>query len=517
MSNLGFNGLYGLLNKRIDVVCERAFLPDAEDLPEYIRTNTPIFSIESKTPLDRFHILAFSLSFENDYINILRILQISNIPFYSKQRNKYHPLLIAGGACMFFNPEPVALFFDIIFIGEADESINEFIDIAINTINIEAIPNRLEPRKDLKEKIKEASLKIEGLYIPEFYHIYYDQSGLISKRINIKGAPEKISKRFIKNIDISPLRYSISTPQTEFASMALVELMRGCPWKCRFCVVGYSFNPVRAKKLHEAEAEIKDLKLVHDRIGLIGPSLSNYPGIEKILSIEGVQFSITSLRATYDSLKIIENIKNHKSISLAPEAATDRLRKVINKKITEEEILEISKTILDAGFENLRLYFMIGLPTEKEEDIVAIVNISKKIRSLSEKGTIVLSISTFVPKPHTPFQWHPMEPLESLKGKLKFLKRSLNNNKNIKVFHDLPKHAQLQGILSLGDRRISELLTNAINTENWQKAAVISNTNLSFYLFRQKSYDEIMPWDFIDSGISKKTLWEQYLEALSLT
>lgn len=507
MSNLGFNGLYGLLNKRSDVVCERAFLPDEEDLGEYIRTKTSIFSLESKIPIERFQILAFSISFENDYINILRILQISNIPFSANERNKYHPLLIAGGACMFFNPEPVADIFDVIFIGEAEESLGEFID-SINNIG--------EFKDSHHEKIKTMALNIEGLYVPDYYEIKYNQNGLIKERNAKEGAPPSISRRYIKDLDQSPLSHTVLSPETEFSNMSLIEVMRGCHWNCRFCVVGHTFNPLRRKSITKINAEIENKSQFSERLGLIGPSLSDYPHIENILEIDNVHFSITSLRATTRSVGIIKKMKNHKSISIAPEAATERLRNVINKKITESDILETSKLLLDLGIENLRLYFMIGLPTENADDISGIVNLSKKIRSLSDRGNIILSISTFVPKPFTPFQWHYMDSVESLKNKLKYIKKSLNNIKNIRVFHDLPKYAHLQGLLSLGDRRVTAVLRAMVKMDNWQKAAQIANINIDFYIFRQKTFDEILPWDFIDNRMPKKALWEEYKEAINL-
>ncbi len=514
MSNLGFNGIYGFLNKRNDVVCERAFLPSDDDIQEHIRTKTPIFSLESKTPIERFQIIAFSLSFENDYPNILKILNISNIPFSSSERNKYHPLLIAGGACMFFNPEPVANIFDIIFIGEVEESLNEFIDSISNSVTNE-VNNSILIQDDIKKRIKKTALDIKGVYVPDFYEIKYAQNGLIAERISRDNAPASVLKRYIKDIDQSQFSHTIVTSETEFSDMSLVEIMRGCPWNCRFCVVGHAFNPPRRKSIHIVREEIEKSLKLSDRVGLIGPSLSDYPQIEDITNINDVHFSITSLRATTKSAAIINTIKNHKSISIAPEAATERLRNVINKKVTETDILETAELMLNSGIEHLRLYFMIGLPTEDADDIAAIIKLAERIRSLSNKGTVVLSISTFVPKPFTPFQWHHMEPLESLKHKLQFIKKSLSNIKNLKVFHDLPKYAYLQGLLAIGDRRITEVLKMMLIINNWQKAALMADINIDFYLFRKKDYDELLPWDFIDHGISKKALWDEYMKAIS--
>lgn len=507
MSNLGFQGIYGLLNKRDDVVCERAFLPDERDIEEYIRTETPVFSIESKRPLNRFDIVAFSISFENDYPNILKILDIAKIPFSSSERNEYHPLLIAGGVCCFFNPEPVAPVFDIIFVGEAEESLDEFLDMYKRS--------RVKGQGS-RDELKKYSLNIEGLYVPEFYQIDYKSDGTISKRIPLNNAPEKIKRRYIKDLSLSPVTTSIITPEAEFSEMYLVEAMRGCPWKCRFCLVGNIYNPTRKKDLETITVEIERAKEITPKIGLIGPSLTDYAHIKDVLCIEGVDFSITSLRASEKSAELVELLKGHKSVSIAPEAGTERMRRVVNKKITENDILGTSKLILNTGIENLRLYFIIGLPTETEEDVSGIVEIVKKVRRISSRGNIILSISTFVPKPFTPFQWHIMEPLDSVKGKLKFIKKALRDERGVRVFHDVPKYAHMQGLFSMGGRRIFRVLKEMVKTDDYRSACSHAGVDMDFYIFREKNFDEILPWDFIDAGISKEKLWSEYLEAMNV-
>lgn len=499
MSNLGFQGIYGFLNSMNDIVCERAFLPDDGDIDEYIRTNTELFSMESKRPLIRFDIIAFSVSFENDYPNIVKILQLSHIPLRSAERGSRHPIIIMGGACAFFNPEPVADFFDICFIGEADEMLPEF----------------LEAYKSSEDKytlLKKAT-SVQGLYVPAFYSLTYYE-GKISARSASEGAPEKIKRRCIGDMSKSRITTSIITPEIEFSGMYLIEAMRGCPWNCRFCVASKIYSPPRMKDLREIEDEINRAKTRAKRIGLISPSLSDYPHIKEILSVNDVDFSITSLRASAKSSELIELLKGRKSISIAPEAGTERLRKVINKRITEEDILNISKRLFDSGVETLRLYFMVGLPTEKSEDVDGIVNIVKKIRDLSSKCNITLSVSTFVPKPFTPFQWHSMEFPHEVKERLKIVKKGLLNMKNIKVFHDVPKYAYMQGLFSLGDRRVSGAVEEISKASDWTKAADRAGIKRDFYIFRKKEFDEILPWDFIDMGIPKESLWEEYQTAL---
>ncbi len=500
MSNLGFQGIYGLFNNMKDVVCERAFIPKDNDLDEYIRTDTELFSMESKRPLNRFDIIAFSVSFENDYPNIVRILELSRLPLKSTDRTSHHPLVIMGGVCAFYNPEPVADFFDICFIGEADDMLSEFLDV-------------YRTSEDKSEVLK-GSLSIPGLYVPGFYRITYDTDGRISGRDFLENAPEVIKRRFLKDISGTNVSTSIITPETEFSEMYLVEAMRGCPWNCRFCVAGKIYNPPRRKELKTIEKEIETALSITKRVGLIGPSLSDYPYIKDVLRIPDVDFSITSLRASSKSAELVSFIKDHKSVSIAPEAGTERLRKVINKKITEEDILYTSELLFSSGIENLRLYFMAGLPTETREDISGIVNLAKKIRGLSKTGSLTLSISTFVPKPFTPFQWHPMEALPEVKERLKMIKKGLQTVKGIKVFHDVPKYAYMQGLFSMGDRRVSNIVGNMREISEWMRAVEVSGLNKDFYIFRKKDLNETLPWDFIDMGIEKEALWNEYQEAL---
>ncbi|MBI3378995.1 MAG: radical SAM protein [Nitrospirae bacterium] len=499
MSNLGFQGIYTLLNDRNDTLCERAFLPDEDDIDEYVRTDTKPFALESKRPLNNFDILAFSVSFENDYPNILKILELANIPLRASDRNNTHPLLIIGGVCAFFNPEPLADFFDVCFVGEAEEMLSEFIDTY----------KKSETRQELYGK----AAAIEGVYVPGFYNIRYNNG--IHSREKIDGAPEKIKKRFIEDISAHRFRQSIVTPETEFSDMYLIEAMRGCPWKCRFCVAGHIYSPARKKELPARKKEIDNALNITERVGLIGPSLIDYPYISEVLKTEGVDFSITSLRASKKSAELVGLLKKHKSVSIAPEAGTERLRRVINKKITEDDIIETSRLIFSEGMEKLRLYFMVGLPTENDDDIKGIVSLVKKIRDISKKGNIVLTLSTFVPKPFTPFQWHGMEKIEIVKKRLKAIKSSLLPIRGIKVFHDVPRYAYMQCFFSMGDRRISKPLEAMLRMHDWKKACIGSGIDPDFYVMRNKDFPEKLPWDFIDSGISKERLWDEYRKALS--
>ncbi|MGD0283812.1 MAG: radical SAM protein [Dissulfurispiraceae bacterium] len=509
MANLGFQGIYGLLNKRDDVVCERAFLPDEQDMALHIRTGTPLFSLESKRSVTAFDIAAFSIPFEIDYPNILRILDCAKIPFLSVRRDRFHPLLIAGGVCPSFNPEPIAPVFDLMFIGDGEESLDEFLEkykTAMNTAGG-------------KEAVKRASVSIEGVYVPDYYTVQYNNDGTLAGRTPLHGATATIRRRCLGELSSASVTTSIISSESEFSNMYLIEAMRGCPWSCRFCLVGHLYRPVRKKEISVVKDEIGRAGQLQGegrlKIGLIGPSLTDYAYAKEVLGIRGVDFSITSLRAGAKSAELVELLKRHKSISIAPEAGTERMRTVINKKISENDILETSARVLEAGVDTLRLYFMIGLPTETEEDISGIVALTRKIRQTSKKGMLVLSVSTFVPKPLTPFQWHGMEPLSAVKEKLKFIKKELRDEGSIKVFHDVPKYAHLQGLFARGDRRVFKVIEAMTKTEDMKKACSEAGIDMAFYVFRKRDFQEILPWDFIEADIPKERLWGEYSEALS--
>ena len=506
MANLGFQGVYGLLNAREDVVCERAFLPDEEDLALHKKTGTPLFSLESKRPVATFDIAAFSIPFENDYPNILRILDSAKIPFLSSRRDRFHPLLIAGGVCPSFNPEPVAPVFDVMFIGDAEESLNEFLEkykAAMHTGQV-------------KEAAKKTALTIEGVYVPDYYAVQYHNDGTLAERIPLHDAPATVIRRYFGGLSSASVTTAIVSAESEFSNMYLIEAMRGCPWSCRFCLVGHMYRPLRKKEITAIKDEIARAKQYTGKIGLIGPSLTDYAHIKEVLGVRGVDFSITSLRTCAKSVELVELLKGHKSISIAPETGTERMRKVIDKKVSENDILDTSARILETGVDNLRLYFMIGLPTETQEDVSGIVDLVRKIRRTSKRGTLVLSISTFVPKPLTPFQWHVMEPLGAVKEKLKFIKKALRDEGNVKIFHDVPKYAYLQGFFARGDRRIFRVIEAMSKTDDMKKACSETGIDMDFYLFRRRDFREILPWDFIKSDTMKERLWEEYASALSL-
>ena len=500
MSSLGFQGIYGFLNSMRDVVCERVFLPDEEDLEEYARTSTRLFALESKRTLDRFDILAFSVSFENDYPNVVKILNMANIPAKSLDRGESGPLVIMGGVCAFYNPEPLAEFIDVCFTGEAEDMLRAFLSVYRSHQG--------------KTELLELLLSREGMYIPGYYSVDYNGSGSIVRRVARNKAPAVIRKQTVSDISKSFMKSAITTPEIEFSNMYLLEAMRGCPWSCRFCLAGQIYKPARTKDFAVLKAEIGEALSMTRRVGLIGPSLSDYPHAEEILMMEGVDFSITSLRANIKSARLAALMRGHKSVSIAPEAGTERLRKVINKRITEEDILDTSGRILSGDVETLRLYFMIGLPTETREDIDGVIGLAKKVRARSRKGHITLSISTFVPKPFTPFQWHSMTPLKEVKERLKMIKKGLMEEKGMKVFHDVPKYAYMQGLFALGNRSTGALIHRIASGDPLALKDRAYESALDFFVFRKKDLSENLPWDFIDAGVPKEKLWQEYKQAV---
>lgn len=500
MSSLGFQGIYGFLNSLPDVVCERVFFPDEDDLEDFVSSRTEPFSLESKRPLSAFDIVAFSVSFENDYPHLVGMLQLAHIPVRSSERERHHPLIIMGGVCAFYNPEPLADFMDIIFVGEAEDMLDEFL-------------SAYRAETDRQNLLRRAS-GLEGVYIPSYYTVEYGADGMISARIAEAGAPETIRKRSIRDISKSFLRSSVLTPAAEFSDMYLIEAMRGCPWSCRFCVAGHIYRPVRKKDLGVLRDEVSEAAAKARKVGLIGPSLSDYPHAEEVLGMEGVDFSITSLRASAKSGRLVQLMKGHRSISIAPEAGTQRLRNVINKKISDDDIYETARTILESGVDTLRLYFMIGLPTERSEDIEGLIDLVKTIRSNTRRGHIRLSVSTFVPKPFTPFQWHPMEPLKSVKEKLRKIKKRLAQEKGVRVFHDVPKHAHLQGLFARGDRRTGRIIERLAADDADVLKEGSPDMDVGSVIFRQRDLGEVLPWDFIDAGVGKEHLWSEYQTAL---
>lgn len=510
MSSLGFQTVYRIINERKDALAERVFLPDELERDAYRKNRTPLFAMESQTPVSNFDIAAFSVSFENDYSNVAEALRLSGMPPMSRDRGDGYPLVILGGICTFFNPEPIADFFDIVVVGEAEDALTELLD------SYEA--NKHLNRNGLLIKLS----SIPGIYIPSLYEPTYSPDGTIGSFRPAGGGPNKITRRYVKDIGARPAHSMILTPNTEFSNMFMVEVSRGCGRHCRFCMAGYLYRPPRAVGLENVMAMIEEAKGLTDKIGLVGAAVSDYPEISSLagrLEDMDVNFSASSLRADSLTPELVSLVaKGNRTVAIAPEAGSERMRAVINKNISEAQILDAVRMLVDGGILNIKLYFMVGLPTETDEDIDAIVNLAKKAgeaqldaaRKKGRMGRLTLSVNCFIPKPWTPFQWEPMDDIGSLNKKIKKIKAMLKSVSNMDVINDAPKHAYLQAALSRGDRRLSKVvLTASENGGNWPKAFESEGLSMEFYAGRTREREELFPWDFIATKIKREYLWKE--------
>ena len=520
MSNLGFQTLYALFNNHPSFLCERVFLPDPGDEAKFIPGSTLPFSLESQKPLTDFDIIAFSISFENDYPNILKILDMSRITLLSHERNEEEPLVIGGGISVTLNPEPLADFFDLFMLGEGEEIIPEFLNIFEESRYLDLSRH---------ETLRRVQGEVEGAYVPGFYSVTYNSDSIIEAfEPTDPSFPKRIKKRRVRNINAFNTEQSIITPDTEFGDMFLTEVSRGCQRGCRFCAAGFVYRPARFRKPEILEQSIAEGLKRQKKIGLLGTAVSDHPDLillcRSILEKKG-KVSIGSLRVDRLNREMAKLLRETgvETISLAPEAGSQKLRDVINKGITESHIMGSVESLIENGISNIRLYFMVGLPTESTEDIDAIIDLSKRIKYHAIKHTagkkkfrrITLSINQFIPKPATPFQWHSLEDTNLVRKKIRRINAALRKESSIKVIHDIPKWNYVQALLSLGDRLVGKiLLTVHKNNGNWPRAFKEVNINPDFYVYRQKDLDEILPWGFIDHGVSRDFLVEEYRKAL---
>jgi radical SAM superfamily enzyme YgiQ (UPF0313 family) len=500
MSNLGFQTVYDLLNKIEHVVCERGFLP-TDKRPGAGRITT----IESGSPISAFDVIAFSVSFENDFPNLLTILEKAGLPLRSSNREHPHPLIIAGGVAFFLNPEPMAPFIDCFLIGEAEAIVPRF----FNT----ELPDLLN--QDRTACLKTLARNVPGTYVPQFYNATYHSDGTFRSFEPLLDVPVKIERRFLKDLSRTPTCSAVLTPDTTFERTFLIEVGRGCAHGCRFCSTGFVYRPPRFRPLSLLETCLRHGVSMTDQIGLVGASVSDHPEINTLCNRKfekDIRISFSSFRADALSPELLSVLRESKvkTATIAPDAGSQRLRNIINKGITED-------------IPNLKLYFMVGLPLETMDDVDAIVTLCKQIkhkflkssRARKRIGEITVSLSCFVPKPFTPFQWVAMEDIRSLKKKIKIVKQGLKRVANVRVHADVPRWAYIQALLSRGDRKVSQILSLAHkNRGNWPKTFKESPINPDFYVLRERSLDELFPWDFIDHGINKSFLKQEYKRAL---
>ena len=514
MSNLGFQTIYRHLNALPDVVCERVFLPDSEDIEELQRTEGVPISLESFRPLSDFHMVGFSVTYEGDYVNMLRLLALARIPLRAGDRRPHDPLVLMGGVCAFSNPEPVAPFMDLIVVGEGEELVGELIAA-------------YRDGYDDRDRLLDTLATIEGVYVPLRYEVSYALDGTVGEVLALDAAPAIVTKRRLRNVDAFETVGGVKTPNAEYGHMALLEVGKGCGRGCRFCLEGQVYRPVRHRSLDALRETVARVAASGERrVGLVGACVSDYPWIGELLKIvedTGLELSISSIRADSltDDLVAALARGGHRTLTVAPEAGTERLRRAIRKAITDEQILVACDLVRAHGIPNLKTYFMIGQPTETLEDVEAIPRLAERmLERLSVPdpnakpfGRLTLSISSFVPKPWTPFQWAPFAGAEALQTKLEIVKRGARRLHNVRVLHENPREAALQALLARGDRRVADFLELAASFDgDWRRALREWKGDADFCTTRARSTDERLPWDHFDVGVKKAGLireWER--------
>ena len=514
MSNLGFQTIYRHLNALPDVVCERLFLPDPEDIDELGRTGSVPISLESFRPLTDFHMVGFSVTYEGDYVNTLRLLTLAGIPLRADDRRPHDPLVLMGGVCAFSNPEPMAPFMDAIAVGEGEELVTELI-AAYRTGG------------DDRERFLDALAAIEGVYVPSRYVVVYAPDGGVGEVRPLGAAPAIVTKRRLRNVNAFETVDAVKTPNAEYGHMALLEVGKGCGRGCRFCLEGQVYRPVRHRSVDALRETVARIAASGEkRVGLVGACVSDYPWIGELLKVvedNGLELSISSIRADSltDDLVAALARGGHRTLTIAPEAGTERLRRAIRKAITDEQVLTACDLVRAHGIPNLKTYFMIGQPTETLEDVEAIPRLAERMLERLRVpdprarpfGRLTLSISSFVPKPWTPFQWAPFDGAASLQAKLEIVKHGVRRFSNVRVLHENPREAALQALLARGDRRVAGFLELAASFGgDWRRALREWDGDADVCTSRVRSTDERLPWDHFDVGVKKAGLireWER--------
>ncbi len=535
MSHLGMKILYSLFNSKDYMWCERVFAPWLDFEEVMIKNNIPLFALESRDFVSEFDIIGFTLQYELCYSNVLHMLELSNIPVYSKDRKGLKNLVVAGGPCA-CNPEPLADFVDIFFLGEGEE-----VDLEVIELYRECRDKNIS-----KEEFLRLAAKIEGVYVPSLYNVEYNDDNTILAITPIKDAPKTISKRIIKDLDNCFYPDNFVTPFVEIVhDRAVQEVFRGCIRGCRFCQAGYIYRPVREKSAETVNNQAKCLcgSTGYEEISLSSLSTSDYTQLDKLLGLmfdwsdkDNISISLPSLRVDNFSKELLEKVKKVKKsgLTFAPEAGTQRLRDVINKNVTEEEIMRTCTTAFAGGYSSVKLYFMLGLPTETDDDLRGITELGQRIvnayynmpdRQKGRSVNVSISVSTFVPKPFTPFQYEPQDNLAEVERKQKLLNESLTTKKISLSWHD-SKTSILEGVFARGDRRLGKVILEAVKLgckfdgwgecfdfDKWMKAFELAGVDPFFYNYRKREFDEVLPWSHLDYGVSEEFLQRENKQA----
>ena len=507
MSNLGLHIIYEEINLRNDSVCERIFLPEKKELEAYDKTKTPLMSVETQRPMHQFDVVAFDVTFEMDYFHIPLMLRHGRVPIMGKDRTEFDPIVIAGGPCATFNPEPFADFIDAFIIGEGEGIVSRVLDI-IRDGKMEGLD---------RHAILRQLADVSGVYVPSLYVPIYNEDGEFKGYDIAEGVPKTIKRHF--EMLTSGGETVVATNYTEFGAMYIIEVARGCGRHCRFCMAGYCFRVPRVRPLDILKEGVERAEKLGKKVGIMGAAISDYPEVDELVNYirsKDMRYSCASLRADSLTQAVVDGLADsgQKTITIAPETGSERLRRVINKGISEEHLQNAATLSAKSGIQHMRLYIMIGLPTETNEDIEAIVGLAERTQAHMEKvgckGRLTLSINPFIPKPFTPFQWMAMDNQKAVEKKLQYIKKALQKNRRIEVLVESPKEAYIQGVLARGDRRLGAVIAacaadrGSKSFKSEMKAAGLDMDNMNY---RERSFDEFLPWSHLDMGMD-----EGYLE-----